>query len=492
MDEQNRRQDSDFDNRDDQERLPEENVVEETEAVNGQTEEIAGENMQEEEVDMVEEDKGAQDEAPMENRSQEGNSSQMENRSGEQVGHSEEKNAHEQVAASEMNDSKRMVKKRGGGFFNMIAAAVIGSALTLGVVSQTDLLQVEPEVQEIVKESSAPVSGSKPVASDAMDITDVIEHSTKTIVGITNIGKQENPFQQSGGEVKQGTGSGVIYDVTDDAAYIITNHHVIDGANKVSVSLYDGETVDAKLVGTDPLTDTAVIKISGDYDITPLAFGDSDNVRSGESVIAIGNPLGLELSRTVTQGIISAVDRSINVQTSAGDWELDVIQTDAAINPGNSGGALINSQGELIGINSLKIASNNVEGLGFAIPSNDVKTIVEQLRENGQVERAYLGVGLQDVRAIPSFYMPSLPDQVKSGAIVVSVDQQSAAGQAGLQEEDIIVKMNDFEIESDKDVRRILYKEAEIGDKIKLTVFRDGKKQTIEVTLTSNLTDQLS
>src|SRR5699024_7002338 len=137
---------------------------------------------------------------------------------------------------------------------------------------------------------------------------------------------------------------------------IVTNHHVIDGANKVSVSLHDGETEEAKLVGTDPLTDTAVLKVAGEFDIKPHEFGDSDDVRSVQSVIAIGNPLGVELSRTVTQGIISAVDRSINVKTAAGDWDLVVIQTDAAIHPGNSGGALINANGELIGINSLKIA----------------------------------------------------------------------------------------------------------------------------------------
>lgn len=405
--------------------------------------------------------------------------------------HPEETAAVQQVAAANTNSKQ---SKRGWGFIQMIIAGIIGSLLTLGIVTQTDfLVQNEPssDVQEVGKETSS----SKPtkVSTNDMDLSDIIEQSTEAIVGITNFGEQQqSPFQPETGEIEQGTGSGVIYDVTDKEAYIITNHHVIDGANKVSVSLYDGETVEAKLVGTDPLTDTAVIKIKGKYDITPLQFGDSDAVRSGESVIAIGNPLGLELSRTVTQGIISAVDRSINVQTAAGEWELDVIQTDAAINPGNSGGALINSQGELIGINSLKIASNNVEGLGFAIPSNDVESIVKQLRDNGQVERAYLGVGLQDIRTLPSFYMPSLPDDIKAGALVMSVDSSSAAGKAGLQEEDVIVKMNDYEIESDKDVRKFLYKEAEIGDDITLTIYRDNKKETVKLTLTSNLTDEIS
>src|SRR5690625_3561843 len=244
---------------------------------------------------------------------------------------------------TEPTSSKQKKRKPKSGFFNMIAASVIGSVLTLGVVTQTDLLQVEPIVQEVEKDT--PVSGTTNMVADEGDVADMIEQSSEAIVGITNIGKQQDPFQQSTEDVEKGTGSGVIYEVTDGEAYIVTNHHVIDGANKVNVSLYNGETVEATLVGTDPLTDIAVVKVSEVDDITTLPFGDSDAVRSGESVMAIGNPLGLDLSRTVTQGIVSAIDRSINVKTAAGDWDLDVIQTDAAINPGNSGGALINGQG---------------------------------------------------------------------------------------------------------------------------------------------------
>ncbi len=424
----------------------------------------------------------------LENIEEQSNLNKQENE--EEIKQEVEKEIEQTASEPQQHATKQKQRKSKFGFLNMIAASVIGSVLTLGAVTQTDLLQPEPIVQEAEKEF--PVSGVAKMTSDEGDISDMIEQSSEAIVGITNIGKQQNPFQQSTEEVERGTGSGVIYDIQDGEAFIVTNHHVIDGANKVNVSLYDGETVEATLVGTDPLTDIAVIKISDIDEVTTLPFGDSDAVRSGESVLAIGNPLGLDLSRTVTQGIVSAVDRSINVQTAAGDWDLDVIQTDAAINPGNSGGALINGQGELIGINSLKIADSRTEGLGFAIPSNDVKTIVDQLREKGQVERAYLGVGLQDVRTIPSFYMPSLPDNVEAGAIVVSVDAQSAAGKSGIKEEDIIVKMNDTNIESDKDVRKFLYKEAEIGDEITITLYRDGKKQEVKITLTSNMMDQTS
>src|SRR5699024_3902611 len=222
--------------------------------------------------------------------------------------------AFEEVVATNTKEENKKKKRRDFNFISMIITAIIGSVITLVVVAQTDLLQVdkqvveEEEVEDVVTEDSESDSTTKPVSSDEMNISDIIENSSEAIVGVTNYGEQQaNPFQPTEeDEMEQGTGSGVIYDVTDDAAYIITNHHVIDGANKVSVSLHDGETEAAKLVGTDPLTDTAVLKIAGEFDITPLEFGDSGDVRSGESVIAIGNPLGLELSRTVTQGIVSA------------------------------------------------------------------------------------------------------------------------------------------------------------------------------------------
>src|SRR5699024_7727865 len=223
--------------------------------------------------------------------------------------------ASEEVVTTITKDENKKKKRRGFNFISMIIAAIIGSVITLVVVAQTDLLQanqqdVEEQDEDVITEDSVTDSARKQVRSDKMNISDIIEKSSEAIVGVTNYGEQQvNPFQPTEkNEMEQGTGSGVIYDVTDDAAYIVTNHHVIDGANKVSVSLHDGETEEAKLVGTDPLTDTAVLKIAGEFDIKPLEFGDSDDVRSGESVIAIGNPLGLELSRTVTQGIISAVD----------------------------------------------------------------------------------------------------------------------------------------------------------------------------------------
>ncbi|KKB40943.1 S1C family serine protease [Bacillus thermotolerans] len=380
-------------------------------------------------------------------------------------------------------------------FLMMAAAGGIGSVVTLLAVPAVDGFD-EGASKTALQEEAAPAASpasqvqAQPVSTSAPSSADVVEQASEAIVGIMNMTEQRQPFSQSmeGTEAKQqnGTGSGVIYKVTEEEAYIVTNHHVIEGASDIQVSLHDGETIQAEVVGTDSLTDIAVLKINGSYDVTPLAFGDSDSLRAGDPVIAIGNPLGLDLSRTVTQGIISAVDRTLPVTTSAGEWELEVIQTDAAINPGNSGGALINSAGQLIGINSLKITENGVEGLGFAIPSNDVQAIIEELTKNGQVVRPYLGVSVMGLNEVPPYYIRNLPEDVTKGAIVVSIDQNSAAAKAGMEAGDIIVSINEQAVEDDGDLRQHLYKKQEIGDSVTIEFYHDGRLKAAEVTLTSS------
>ncbi|MRG87865.1 S1C family serine protease [Salinibacillus xinjiangensis] len=397
----------------------------------------------------------------------------------------------EQEQKTEVKNEKSSTLKR---FLTTLSAGVIGSVLTLAAVPQMDFLyndiqdaNKQEEVSQTAREESASTVNVDQVSAESTSIADVVDQSSEAIVGVVNKQKQtSNPFRQPSGEIQKGTGSGVIYKVTEDAAYIVTNHHVIAGANEIEVSLHDGEVVKAELVGTDSLTDIAVLKLEGDYDITPLKFGDSSNLRPGQQVIAIGNPLGLELSRTVTQGIVSAVNRTITVPTSAGKWEVEVIQTDAAINPGNSGGALINTSGQLVGINSMKISENGVEGLGFAIPSNDVSQIVEEISKNGQVVRPYIGVGLAGLDEIHPYYRSKLSGDIKEGAMVVSVDEDSAAGKAGIQEEDIIVAINDKKIKNADDIRHYLYTELSVGDEVTIEFYRDGELQSVDLTLTSN------
>ncbi|GIN21876.1 MAG TPA: PDZ domain-containing protein [Bacillus bacterium] len=367
-------------------------------------------------------------------------------------------------------------------FLSMFTAAVMGAAITLASVQYFGSAnQTDPP------DETATNTNAQKVAASSNSIADIVEQSSKAIVGVVNKKNQTDRFQLSKA-VTSGTGSGVIYKKTEKEVFILTNNHVIEGASQISISLYNGKEVEAELIGTDALTDIAVLRIKGNYDITPLQIGDSTKLRAGDRVIAIGNPLGLDLSRTVTQGIVSAVNRTIEVTTSAGDWDLDVIQTDAAINPGNSGGALINDSGELVGINSLKISENGVEGLGFAIPINEVTTIAEEIIKNGQVVRPYLGVSVVSLDKIPPVYLQGLPETVTEGVMVASIDENSEIAKAGLRVQDVIVSINGKSIKDEGGLRKFLYTKLSVGDQVTVKVYRKGEKKTFTVKLESNKT----
>ena len=383
---------------------------------------------------------------------------------------------------------KRVEKKKGRSkrFLSTAGAGIIGSMLTLGVVFNTDLLPKTSLETAVQTENQTPYPVQQTSTPAPSSLADMVESTSPAIVGIANYKNSGNRFAQDIKSIETGSGSGVIYKIDGDTAYIVTNNHVIEGAQKLEVSLHNGEKATAELVGKDALSDLAVLKIDAQHAETALEFGDSDAVRPGDQVVAIGNPLSLDFSGTVTQGIISAVDRAISVETSAGEWELNVIQTDAAINPGNSGGALLNTAGQVIGINSLKIAQGGVEGLGFAIPSNEVVPLIEEMTEHGHVERPYLGVGLVNLNQVPAQYVQHLPESVEGGVMVASVDPNSAAGKAGLTEEDIITKMNDTEVMNSTELRKLLYTELKVGDKTTITFYRGTEEKTVEVHLTSN------
>src|SRR5699024_5899372 len=280
----------------------------------------------------------------------------------------------------------------------------------------------------------------------------------------------------------------VVYKIDGDVAYIVTNNHVIEGAQKVEVSLENGDLVKASVVGSDALTDLAVLKIDAKHVNYAIPFANSDALKKGERVVAIGSPLGLEFSGTATEGILSAVNRTISVDTSAGEWALDVLQTDAAINPGNSGGALVNYAGELIGINSLKIAQGGVEGIGFAIPSNDVIPLVDEMIQNGTVERPYLGIQMASISDVPGEYVQDLHEKVTGGIILADVEQNAPADKAGLQAEDVITEINGKAIQNATDFRKALYTDAKIGDNITLTVYRGTKELQKTLKLTPKTT----
>ncbi|WP_060203314.1 S1C family serine protease [Sporosarcina koreensis] len=373
-------------------------------------------------------------------------------------------------------------------FITTVGAGILGSALTLGVVANTDILQAKTQNEATAGATENSANTPNVVQTSAnspTSLSDMVEHASKGIVGLSNFKNTGNRFAGSSELSEFGTGSGVIYKIDGGDAYIATNNHVIEGAGKIEVTLHGGEKETAELIGSDALTDLAVLKISSKQVDTALEFGDSDKLRAGDSVVAIGNPLSLDFSGTVTQGIISAPVRSIDVKTTAGNWEMNVIQTDAAINPGNSGGGLLTTDGKVIGINSLKIAENGVEGLGFAIPSNEVVPLLEQITKNGKIERPYIGVSLADLAEVPYMYVQNLPEEVKGGVMVASVDPASAAGKAGLKEQDVITAINGTDISTSMELRKFLYSKLSIGDKATLTVYSGSQKRTVELTLTS-------
>ncbi|MGV3244215.1 S1C family serine protease [Staphylococcus sp. 11261D007BR] len=318
--------------------------------------------------------------------------------------------------------------------------------------------------------------------SDNYDsVNQMIQDKSPSIVGVINEQKATSLRDLLRGESTEaepsGIGSGVVYQKSGKDAYIVTNNHVIEGASSLKVQLHNSKQVDAKLVGTDALTDIAVLKIQNTDDIKAIQFADSSKVQTGDSVFAMGNPLGLDFANTVTSGIISASERTIEADTSEGSNQVTVLQTDAAINPGNSGGALVDINGNLVGINSMKIASPQVEGIGFAIPSNEVKTIIEQLVKDGEIKRPSIGIGMINVADIPERLRENQDED--KGVYVAEVQRSNI----DLKEGDIITKVDNESIENDSDLRGYLYKEKKPGDTVTLTVQRDGKSTTVEVQL---------
>lgn len=288
-------------------------------------------------------------------------------------------------------------------------------------------------------------------------------------------------------------GSGVIYKKEGDTAYIVTNTHVINGAKKVDIRLADGTKVPGDIVGSDTYSDIAVVKIAADKVTTVAEFGDSNQLTVGETAIAIGSPLGSEYANTVTQGIVSSLNRNVSLKSEDGQAiSTNAIQTDTAINPGNSGGPLINIQGQVIGITSSKIASNggtSVEGLGFAIPANDVINIIKQLEKDGKVTRPALGIHMVNLSNLNTTDLQKLklPVNVTSGVAVRSV-QKNMPANGHLQQYDVITKIDDKAISSTTELQSALYSHS-IGDEMTVTYYRNGKEETTKIKLDKSTSD---
>lgn len=368
-------------------------------------------------------------------------------------------------------------------FFIALISAIIGGLIALlfiPVLIRMGYFSTSMQQEQLLNKFEKTQVVSVKVNSQ---ITEAVNKVRSAVVGVENYGNSDDPF--SSDNVKQGTGSGIVFEKSDGKALVVTNYHVIEGSKKVQVviplSNDQSKSVVAKILGYDQLTDLAVLEINAQGVTEVAQFGNSDTLQAGEPAIAIGNPLGPQFSQSVTVGVISSPRRTIDVTDTD---STDVIQTDAAINPGNSGGALVNAAGQVIGINSLKIAESGVEGLGFAIPVNDARPILDKLIKYGHVPRPYLGVQLYDLQEmLPSTWNSlKLPTSIQNGVLVRSVEPATPASKAGIKSRDVIIAVDGKSIANSSELRKTLYTK-QIGADVSLTIYRNGKKITITATL---------
>jgi serine protease Do len=285
-----------------------------------------------------------------------------------------------------------------------------------------------------------------------------------------------------------GSGTGFVYKKSDKKGYILTNHHVVDGASKVMITLSNGEEIEATYLSSDEFSDVAVISIDSSKVLQVAILGDSSASELGDTVFTVGSPLGSEYMGSVTKGILSGKDRQVTVSVSSGSLLVDVIQTDAAINPGNSGGPLVNMNGEVIGITSLKLVEDEIEGMGFALPIEYALAYTDRLENGEKIVRPMLGVQLSDLSnaVVLRSYQITVSDSITSGVVLLNVEKGSSAETAGLKAGDVITKINDGVIKDTATFRYNLYKYS-VGDTISITYIRDNKETTVFVKLIDKL-----
>lgn len=402
--------------------------------------------------------------------------------------HSQQKNVLDESTNSHSSELKS--KKNRSLFRHFLSATVGGiiSALTVILLFINGVIPLDQDQTNSPNKSEEQAKQEvvQTVSSDdEEEISSNIEEVSKAVVGVINLQKQNiwTPDEEAG------TGSGIIYKKENGKAYIVTNHHVVKNAENLEIALHDGEKrISATLIGSDELMDLAILQVDGESIDTVANLGSSKDVKVGETVLAIGNPLSMEFANSLTKGIISGLNRSVPIDVTGDhqpDWTTEVIQTDAAINPGNSGGALVDKEGNVIGINSMKIAQQAVEGIGFAIPIDTAQPIIEQLEKKGKVDRPYIGIAMASLDQVPAEFQEKiiLPKDVEAGVVIANVESTSPADKAGLKQFDIITKINDQPVTSLLDFRKYLYSETAIGDTITLEIYRNGKQQTIDLKL---------
>ncbi|QSO47781.1 S1C family serine protease [Alicyclobacillus mengziensis] len=372
-------------------------------------------------------------------------------------------------------------------------SAIVGSGTTFALIPALKATGALPTslvpsaVQQTTDSSSVtPVTSSQINVTVNNGITKVFKQVEPAVMAVVNYGQVSNTFSQSSQLQPVGVGSGVLFYKKGQFGYVVTNNHVVQGSAKVVAVLSSGKHVNATVVGTDPYTDLAVIKlpISDVQNIAPAAFANSDTIQTGETAIAIGTPMGLDFADSVTAGIVSAKSRLMPVEDPQSQQTLDyqaVIQTDASINPGNSGGPLLNIAGQVMGINSSKIVATGFQGMGFAIPSNEVLNIANQIIQTGHATHPSIGIDGYSLSSLPQPYWPNVP--VDYGVWVQKVTS-SEAQKAGLKANDVIVGLDGKTVQNMADLRTYLFQHKP-GDVVTLDIYRGSTKMSLKLTLGS-------
>lgn len=367
-----------------------------------------------------------------------------------------------------------------------LSVAIIVGIIVLLLVAIGDIVVNYVPLKEIFSKNVKYVTEKEVTVTDT-GIRDAVSKLYNASV-IVEVGSTKDKLS--------GWGSGFVYKKDSKYGYIFTNHHVVEGAKYIKIVLADESEVEGELVGSDEYADVAVVKIPADKVIAVAEIGKSEDVLVGDTIFAIGTPVSLEYSFTVTRGILSGKNRMVEMtssskgssifQTSGDSWYMNLLQIDASINSGNSGGPLANSNGQVIGITNSKLSSStmsgtSIENIGFAIPIEDALAVAEYLESNGKVTRPVLGVTMTSVEGA-EYNGVNISDKITSGAVVTDVSSGSTADDAKLKKGDVIIKLDDYNIKDYKYLKYYLYR-YKVGDKVKITYIRDGKEKTVEVTL---------
>lgn len=376
----------------------------------------------------------------------------------------------EEAVYSHVEPQQKKNSKKSNGFRAVVATGLICSLVGGGIGGAVGA-NLAVGNSNVAQMSNNGGSSQVQLVGNGGEISPVIAIAQKVTPSVVGV-KVYSTYNYWGRQMNaQGSGSGIIY---SEDGYIITNYHVIENATSVTVTLSDGTEYEAQIVGSDSTSDLAVLKVNAN-NLPAAELGDSDKLQIGELVVAIGNPLGYE--NTVTDGIVSGLNRQLTDYTDA----MTLIQTNAAINSGNSGGALVNSKGEVVGINSAKLVASNAEGMGFALSINEVKPIVEELMNQGHVSRPYLGVSINSQYQVDEATAEKY--EIPMGIQIAEVVKGGPAEKAGLQAGDIIYKVDDTLIQSFEDLSDII-DNCQVGDELRILANRNGQKITANVVLT--------